>query len=216
VYAKFAELDGNGAFHGLLRVTGAGGRFAVEQVIQGLPAPSWGPDLQQLRHLGDRLELTAAHNDVDVAFVSRVVVSLGGGGLFEKTRVLPSGARIEALFVEEDGAVVLAGVAPSAGDPHPDTQRCRPAATSLVRWRLDPALEALDTRHFRTSAARWDFFSEPDFCNSGARSWVLRDGTLMVAGSYDLMWGFCSDRERVPMLKGLPVHTCGIYLVRFE
>jgi len=216
VFAKFSELDGVGAFHGLLRVKAEGGRFAVAQVIQGLPAPAWGPNLQQLRHLGDRLELTSAHNDVDVASVSRIVVPLGGGELAGVTQVLPNGARIEALFVEADGSVVLAGVAPSAGDPEPDTQRCRPAGTSLVRWRLDPALETVRTRHFRTSAARWDFFSEPDFCNSGARSWVLRDGVLMVAGSYDLMHGFCSDRERVPMLKGLPVHTCGIYLVRFE
>lgn len=193
------------------------GRFEVSRAIRlvGLPLYWWPPNLT-LRLAEDRLEMTWAIYDVGGTRVSRTVFSTGGANLGSWSAGLTPDARVEALFVEADGSVVLAGVGPGWTAESPDGQRCRPAETSLFRWRLDPQLGSLQTRSFRTTAARWDFSSAPDFCSMWARSYDYRDGTLVVAGAYPRREGFCSDRDRPPLEKTLPVHTCGIYLVKFE
>jgi hypothetical protein len=217
VLAKLVAVDGSDSFTAFLRLDALGGPLQVRGVTRVLPLPANLLGAHLVARVADgRLELTWARFDAGFSRVSRVILSLEGTELGASVIDLPSGSRVEALFVEDDGSVILAGVAPSSMDPDPSQQRCRPAETALARWRLDPGLRLRDTRHFRTTAARWDFTGQPDFCNGGARTWDYRDGTLAVAGAYPRREGFCSDRDRPPLEKTLPVHTCGIYLVKFE
>ncbi len=216
--ARLEPVEGGTDGPALLRIKMTeDGRFAVSTVVRHVGRlPYWWPSYLTLRFVDDRLELTWALFDAGVTNVYRIVFSTGGEQLWDRSARLTPEARVEALFVEADGSVVLAGVGPSSTDAHPAGQRCRPAETALFQWRLDQELGNLRRSGFRTTAARWDFNGQPDFCNGTARTWDYRDGALVVTGAYPLLEGFCSDRERPPLEKTLPVHTCGVYLVRFE
>ena len=216
--SEFIDMEGPAHFSGLLHLGATLGQLEVLHLASGnLPVPLYGQKML-MRLVGDHLEVKSAWQQDETASVTRRIFSLEGEELDSNSFTLPVGSVVEALFVDEDGGVVAAGTAPAAADPDPAGQRCRLAKTSLATWRLDASLGPIKTQHFRTTAARslFSFSAEPDFCNGSVRSYALRHGTLVVAGTYDLNDGFCSDRERRSTLDdSLPVHACGVYVVRF-
>jgi len=197
----------------LARVIELEGQFKVDRIFETSSVPMDVASMMLSVNAADQLELVWLVGEYSEQQVRIKSFTQEGVQIASKYFTFPSGQFIESVFRDDDGTYVAAGWTYTPESPEL-APLCRPAETALFSWRLSPDMEVLDTQHFPTSAAAPSPF-DTDFCHLNQRHYALRDGTLVIAGTYDRAEGFCSDREVVTPEPELPLHACGIYFVRF-
>ncbi|PKN27266.1 MAG: hypothetical protein CVU65_03020 [Deltaproteobacteria bacterium HGW-Deltaproteobacteria-22] len=126
---------------------------------------------------------------------------------------LPAKHTIESLFRAADGTYVLGGTTWMADQTQAAPNGCRPSPASLAILRADVDAGTWQARYFLTDAAHPKTF-DVDFCHFDRRHYAFDGNTLLVGGAYDRAAGFCSDHEVADTGLPVPLHACGIYLVR--
>ncbi len=164
--------------------------------------------------------------------VERVVFRLDGEQVSSHRADLPEGAYLEALGSDGAGGALVFGTVPIAAVVAPWPPKSPGAERAFAFWRLGPDLTVREARFFPSAAANLIDASRPYYCalddnatldvdgvvvHEMQRSYDFRDGTLIVAGVYDTTVGFLDEGGGLfHEGDGLPVHTCGIYLLRFR
>ena len=190
---------------------------------------------------GHTVYLEADPNSGEVSFlttstykgthIGKTVFSLGGEELSNQQMDLSDGFIPEKLVTDGAGGYLVFGILPAAGNGGPLGRPCPSAEYAFAFWHLGPDLEILETQFIQThAAAPIPVLNVINYCTFGEeynyidgvlsyvakRTYAWRDGTLVVAGTYDRSQAFCSDREEVAREDDLPLHACGIYLLRFD
>ncbi|PKN45533.1 MAG: hypothetical protein CVU59_08790 [Deltaproteobacteria bacterium HGW-Deltaproteobacteria-17] len=159
----------------------------------------------------DRVEL--AWVDAGAGMFHRGQWSLSGTPGPQQALPLPAHHAIESLHRAADGTYVLGGTTWMADQTLEAPNACRPSSASLAVLRADADAGTWQARYFLTSAAHPQGF-EVDFCHFDRRHYAFDGATLLVGGAYDRAAGFCSDHEVADAGARVPLHACGIYLVR--
>ena len=163
--------------------------------------------------------------------VSRSVFNLEGEVIASYRLNMPSGTHLEALGSDGAGGVLVFGTVPVYWAADLWRPTCPGAERAFAFWHLGPDLQVLDARFFPSIAANMISANDPDYCavdeqatdqvddvlvHAVRRSYDFRDGTLLVSGAYDTAVGFCDEGEAPRAEDDLPVHACGLYLLRFR
>jgi len=165
--------------------------------------------------------------------VKRVVLDLDGEVVTSNEFAMHFKYRIEALGSDGAGGVLVFGTVPveAAVDPWPFPYPGADRAFAFCR--LGPNLELREARFIPSTAANLTWATKPDYCFQDEkdhfdeygseryptnRSYDFRDDTLIVAGVYDTAVGFLDEGGGSILHEGdgLPVHACGVYLLRFR